>query len=216
MSGTLRARPHGGRSCAYRPKGEARCWGMHLIVSRCLVATALTASLACSGDPVSYSAPVGINLKATGEDARSGVVVDEKNVNTESGNPYGAFVGEARKQLGRDPGRIEVAQATLLLGGTSQGVTALEQVLLGRIDVQFVLDDTNNSYNVAHLENAAGTGPVAFQVDFRPESLAPTDQAKLLSGGFKVVLRSAAAPAFMGRKDASADLQVSLEFAAFE
>jgi hypothetical protein len=189
---------------------------MHITVSRSLVASALLASLACGADPVSYSAPVGINLKASGDEARSGVVVDEKNVNTESGNPYGAFVGAARTQLGREPGRIEVAKVTLTLGGTSQGVTALDQVLQGRVDIQFVLDDTNNSYNVAHLDSAAGSGPVAFQVDFAPGSLSPADRTKLLSGGFRVVLRSAAAPTFIGRKDAKADLQVSLEFAAFE
>ncbi|WP_410959651.1 hypothetical protein, partial [Salmonella sp. SAL4432] len=76
-----------------------------------------------------------------------GVVTEQKSVETETGNPYGAFVRTARMQLGRDPSRIEVSRASLMLGGASEGVTALDQVVMGRIDVQFLMNDTNNSYN---------------------------------------------------------------------
>lgn len=171
---------------------------------------------ACSDDPVSYSAPVGINLKAKGDDVKNGVVVDEKNITTESGNPYGAFVSEARKRLGREPGRIEVSSASLLLGATSKGVTTLEQVLTGRVDLQFVMNDTNNTFLVGHLMGPTGPGPRAFTVDFAPSGLQGADWQKLLGGSFKVVLRGTAVSSFVGAKDTEADMQVTLQFAAFE
>ena len=46
--------------------------------------------VACSSDPVSYSAPVGINLKAKAGDAAAGAITESKGITTESGNPYGA------------------------------------------------------------------------------------------------------------------------------
>lgn len=65
---------------------------------------------ACGDDPVSFSAPVGINLKAKSGDVSNNVVSDEKGITTESSNPYGAFVTDARAQIGRDPGSIPARQ----------------------------------------------------------------------------------------------------------
>ncbi len=169
-------------------------------------------------DPVSHSAPVGINLKAKGDEVRNSVIVADKNINTESGNPYGAFTSEAQRILGRAPGRIEIDKVELLLAGSSQGVTALEQVLSGRVDVQFVMNDTNNTFPAAHVTDPKGAGPVKMSVDFDSGKALGDDYAKLVGGGFKVVLRSnaAAGTTFAGRKDAVADLQVTFTFSAFE
>ena len=85
---------------------------------------AIVALTACGDDPVSYSSPVGINLKAESGAVSGTAISDEKGITTESGNPYGAFVTEARKALGRDPSRIELDGLTLTLGANSTGVTA--------------------------------------------------------------------------------------------
>jgi hypothetical protein len=186
-------------------------------ISKGILLTTLAYAVAgCGGDPLTYSSPVGINLQAKGEEVTSGVLVEEKNISTESGNPYGAFVGAARQELGREPGEIEVQTVTLLLGGSSRGVIALEQVLVGRAEVQFVMNDTNNSFNVAHLDNPRGTGPVKMDVDYRAEMFQAEDRAKLIGGNFKVVLRSMVASGFAGTKEMMADLQATFQFAAYE
>ncbi|MBA3392381.1 MAG: hypothetical protein H0T89_07040 [Deltaproteobacteria bacterium] len=177
---------------------------------------ALAVLSACGGDdPVSYSAPVGINLKAESGAVVGTALSDEKGITTESGNPYGAFVSGARAELGGDPGRIELDDLTLTLGGTSTGVTALEQVYAGTVDVLFVMGDTDNTYPVGQVVNPTGTGPVAVSVPFESNDVAEQDRAKFLGGGFKVVIRGAAAADFAA-KGAKADLQLTFTFAAFE
>src|SRR3954469_79201 len=100
---------------------------------------------ACSDDPVSYSAPVGINLKAKSGDTANNVVSEEKGITTESGNPYGAFITDAKQKLGgKDPTSIEIDKVELFLGGTSTNVTRLGEVFDGTVDVLFVVNDTNN------------------------------------------------------------------------
>jgi len=37
-------------------------------------------------------------------------VTDDKGINTESGNPYGAFVANAQREIGGDPASIDVEQ----------------------------------------------------------------------------------------------------------
>src|SRR5262245_53362063 len=104
---------------------------------------------ACGSDPVSYSAPVGINLKAKSSDVANGVVSDGKAINTESGNPYAVFVHDAQTKLGRPPAQIDVDHVELFLGAASTRVTTLGQVFNGNVEVVFQMNDTNNSYPVA-------------------------------------------------------------------
>src|SRR5262245_12463059 len=94
--------------------------------------------LAACDSPTSYSSPVGINLKAKSSDVQQSVVSDKKAITTESGNPYGAFVNGAQQMLGRAPSRIEVDQVALILGADSTGVTRLEQVFSGEVNVLFI------------------------------------------------------------------------------
>jgi len=173
---------------------------------------------ACGDDPVSYSEPVTINLKAKSSDVADAVVSDEKNINTEQSNPYGAFVANARTALGgADPGSIEVDEVHLFLGADSTNVTGLEQVFAGDVDVLFQLDDTNNSFPVAGftMEGAVGPGPVAFDVGFDSTGMSTADYDKLVAGGFKTLIRGQAAPDFAS-KGAEATLEVTFLFTAFE
>src|SRR5262245_61403430 len=129
-----------------------------------LMALALAAG--CGDAPLMYSAPVGINLKAKSGDVQQNVVSDNKEINTETGNPYGAFVSAAQQKLGRAPGRIEVDRISLLLGADSTGVTRLEEVFSGEVDVQFLMNDTSTTYNVGRVMSPTGAGPVAVIVTF--------------------------------------------------
>lgn len=167
--------------------------------------------------PVSHSAPVGINLKAKSGDAKNGAIYDEKGITTESGNPYGAFIKDARDKLGGvDPSRIAVSSLTLLLGGASKGVTKLEQIFVGKVETLFEVEDTKNSFPVGEITDPVGSGPVTLSADFDSTDLAPTDRDKLIAGGFNVVIRGTAASGFDKSADADADLQLTFTFNAYK
>jgi hypothetical protein len=170
---------------------------------------------ACGEDPISFSAPVGINLKAKSGDVSGTVISDEKTITTESGNPYGAFINDANGALGRDPGAIEIDALTLTLGANSTGVTSLADVFTGDVDTAFLINDTNNTYDVGHVVNPTGLGPVDVSITFESSAVSDIDYAKLLNGSFKVIIRGTAAPDFT-TKGAEADLQLTFTFAAFE
>jgi hypothetical protein len=172
---------------------------------------------ACGSDPVTYSAPVGIHLKARSGNAGGGVVSDEKSINTESGNPYGAFISEARARIGRDPGIVDVERVELSLLAGSTGVSALGEVFGGSVDVLFQPSDAPRPYPVATGEvgDAASGGPVMFEVTFAADDVPDLDYVKLLLGSFKVITRGPAAPTFAG-KGAEAELGVTLTFTAYE
>jgi hypothetical protein len=171
---------------------------------------------ACGSDPVNYSAPVGIELKAKSGDVNQSAVTESKDITTESGNPYGAFVNDATAKLGgRTPSSIELDQLTLTLGGQSTGVSSLEQVVTGDVDVAFIVNNTNNTYDAGHITNPTGVGPVAMTPTFDWTLVAPQDQPQMLNGSFKVVLRAPAATSFSAA-NASASLQTTFTFTAFQ
>lgn len=172
---------------------------------------------ACSDEPVNYSQPVTINLKAKSADTINATVTSEKGITTESGNPYSAFVNEATRTLGRDPGGIEVDGIELFLGANSTGVATLGEIFDGNVEILFQMNDTDNSFAVASGGISATTtaGPIELSSDFSSASLGDADYDKLLGGSFKVILRGPAAAGFES-KGADADLQATFTFAAFE
>ena len=175
----------------------------------------LLALVGCADDPVSYSSPVAINLKAESGAVNGTAISDEKGITTESGNPYARFVSDARARLGRDPGRIEVDELTLTLGAQSEGVTTLDQVYAGDVDVLFLMNDSNNTYPVGRVANPTGPGPVNVGVLLESNAVADQDWSKFVGGNFKVVIRGSVATDF-ANKGAKADLQLTFTFAAFE
>ncbi len=179
------------------------------------VSLSMIAAAACGSDPVSVSDPVGINLKAKSGDVSGAVISEEKDITTEVANPYGAFITDAHTKLGADPKTITIESLGLLLGGTSTGVTTLDQVFTGRVDVLFIMNDTNTSVPAAHYDSVTGAGPVPASIDFDSTTLGPADYTKLVGGSFKVVLRGTAATGFSS-KGAEADLQLTFTFGAFE
>ncbi|MBJ6762542.1 hypothetical protein JGU66_17360 [Myxococcaceae bacterium JPH2] len=174
-------------------------------------------AVGCGKDPVGTSSSVGINLKSKASDIKSGTIEQDKSITSESSNPYGAFVNDARAKLdGHDPSRITVSSLTLLLGAQSTGVTALEQVFSGKVEVLFVMNDTNNTFPVGSIQAPTGTGPVSLTVAFDSDTMGAEDRAKLLNGSFKTVIRGPATAGFTSSGSAVADLQLSFVFEAFE
>jgi hypothetical protein len=185
---------------------------------RTLTLASTLALAACGSDPVSYSEPVTINLSAKSGDVANATVTDDKNINTEQGNPYGAFVANAQAKLGgAQPGHLEVDHGQLLLGANSTGVTTLDEIFAGQVDILFVMNDTNVSAPVASrtIAAGAGAGPLALDIGFDDGTLAAADYQRLLGGSFKLAIRGPAAAMFQS-KGADADLQVTLTFTAFE
>jgi hypothetical protein len=188
-------------------------------VYTCMTKTPLFAVVllaACGDDPVNYSVPVGIELKTkSGEVVNNAVNVD-KAITTESGNPYGKFVDDARAKLGgRDPSIIELDSVTLTLGAQSTNVASLDQVLTGESAVTFLVNDTNNTFVAGHFTSPTGVGPVAGHIAFDWAQVGEQDVAKMLGGGFKVGLTGPSAAGF-DTKGAEATLQLTFTFTAFE
>ncbi|QSQ24704.1 hypothetical protein JY651_07080 [Pyxidicoccus parkwayensis] len=168
------------------------------------------------GDPVSYSAPVGINLKAKSSDTANGTVTSQKGIETESGNPFKVFVDEGREELdGKSPSSVELTRLTLTLGAQSTGVSSLSEVFNGRVEVLFLMDESHNTYAAGHVDSPTGSGPVELEVDFDSEALPAADYTRFLDGKFDVVLRGPAASTFVS-KGAEVDLQTTFSFTAFE
>src|SRR5512136_1168017 len=94
-----------------------------------LLAAAAVAAGCGDNSPVSYSQPVGITLGVQSKDVSGGTIALSKNINTENGIPYGAFVNAAVQRLGgKVPSRIVVASDTLALLPGATGVSGLQQV----------------------------------------------------------------------------------------
>ena len=180
-----------------------------------LILASILLLAACGDDPVSYSMPVGINLKVKSGDVSNNAISDQKGITTESGNPYGAFVSDAQGKLGTAPARIELDDLTLTLGAQSTGVTKLEEVYTGDVDVAFIMNDTNNTYDVGHIMNPTGVGPDTVDINFMSSAVSAADYAKMLTGSFNVVIRGPAATMFSA-KGAEANMQLTFTFAAFK
>src|SRR6185436_3719470 len=129
-------------------------------------------------------------------------------------NPYGAFVNAATDKLGHDPGEIALEKLTITLGAQSTNVTSLEQVMTGDVYVQFLTNDTNNTYVVGHFPSPTGIGPVEGHTSFDWSQVGEQDVDKMLGGSFKVVLNAPAAADF-STKGAEASLQLTFTFSAF-
>ena len=191
---------------------------MKLLASTAMLSLGALGLAACGGDDaVSYSAPVGIKLQVRSGDVAGGVASTDKNINTESGNPYAAFIADARDALGgNDPGRIEVEGVTLTLATTSTGVTTMGEVFDGTTEVQFVMNSNNTSYPVASIAVVAttGAGPIDLDVGFDSTTVADADWSGVVGGSFKVVLTGPAQADFENA-GADADLDATFTFGAY-
>jgi hypothetical protein len=177
----------------------------------------VTVLAACGDDVVSHSAPVGIHLAFSSGDVAGGRVGDDKNINTESGNPYAAYIADAREALGHDPSRIEVDSLTLTIATGTSGVTALGEIFDGPTALTFEMNSTNTIVPVASLAIVASTGPGPVPMDgaFDSSTVTGDDWTSLLDGDFKVVIDGPAQGDFEGA-NAAVDLEALFTFDAIE
>lgn len=173
----------------------------------------LLGAVSCDDDePVAETGTIVIQLSGIKQgDIHDGVVEKDKNVTTESGNPYGAFLQAARTALGHDPSRIEVTSVSITLGGDSRGVASFADLFSGETNV-FLRADVGGTVYVARVTNPTGVGPVTCEVIADEAALAPIRDA-LLSGNFRVGVRGPTNRLPTDDFDARIDVQIG--FAAY-
>jgi hypothetical protein len=181
-----------------------------------VLAAALTAALAlpaCAEDPVLATDLIVITLSDINEnDITSGVVEERKNISTESGNPYGEFLREARRILGRDPGRIRVESVQITLDGSSRGVDGFQDLFPGEVNV-FLDASAGGTVYVGRTSAPTGMGPVVLSVISSDDSLAPIMDA-LLGGSFHVGVQGATHR--LEHDDFDAGINIRIGFGAYE
>lgn len=177
-----------------------------------LVVLALGAVAGCE-EPAATSDTIVIRLSGIKEsDIVDGFVEREKNVTTESSNPYAQFLSDAREALGTEPPEVRVEAASLTLGGDSRNVAGFEELFTGEVNVFLRTDDGGTVY-VARVTDPAGVGPVECEVIADDEALAPI-LPSLLDGGFRVGVRGATVRTATDNFEAR--IEVSIRFAAYE
>lgn len=144
-----------------------------------------------TANTVNFSGPVSINIdKFKDGEVRNNAFDADKSVSTESGNPYGMFLSQARATLGRAPAAVVVDRVTLTLGRDTTGVTAFEQFLGGPLTVY--LASSSATVNIGTVAQPTGAGPVEVVITATRDTLAPIN-SDLTQGSFKVGIRVPAA-----------------------
>jgi len=144
-----------------------------------------------TANTVNFSGPVSINIdKFKDGEVRNNAFDADKSISTESGNPYGMFLSQARATLGRPPAAVVVDRVTLTLGRDSTGVTAFEQILGGPLTVY--LASSSSTVNIGTVAQPTGAGPVEVVITATRDTLAPIN-SDLIQGSFKVGIRVPAA-----------------------
>lgn len=166
-----------------------------------LVASALTAG--CADDPVAYSGVVSTKLSGVKPgDFKNGVASVDKNINTETGNPYGAFLKDARDALGgKDLAEIVVIDAVVRVHADSKNVTTVDPVFA---DLELFIATSDTTLPIATLTGPSGSEvvmPLRDAIDFAAV------QAALVGGDFKVGVRGSAVDPL----PADFDLKLSLD-----
>jgi len=185
---------------------------MKSMVQGILVLVALGAVAGCE-EPAATSDTIVIRLSGIKEgDIIDGFVEREKNVTTETSNPYAAFLADAREALGTDPTLVEVEAVSLTLGGDTRGVAGFEELFTGEVNVFLRTDDGGTVY-VGRVTDPTGVGPVECELVAGDEALAPI-LPSLLDGSFRVGVRGAT-PRVAG-DDFDAKVEVAIGFAAYE
>lgn len=167
---------------------------------RAAVAAAMTVAAGCgdtsgtNANTVNFSGPVAVNIdKFKDGEVRNEAFDVDKSVSTESGNPYGAFLQQARAVLGRPPAAVLVDRATLTLGANSTGVTSFQQFLGGPLTLY--LANSGTTVNIGTVAQPMGAGPVEVTITATRDTLAPL-QNDLTQNSFKLGIR---VPAAAGR-----------------
>jgi hypothetical protein len=164
---------------------------------------------ACGDDPVAYSETVSLKLSGIKNgDIAQGVASEDKNVNSEAGNPYAEFLKSARAELGRDPGSIELVSAFVRVHADSKNVVNIEQVFE---DLELFL--ANSQTTIPASDNEAPTGTSVRMAIYEDLDYGPVFDS-MLAGDFKVGVRGTT----VAEPPADFDLKLTLDlkFTAYE
>ena len=166
--------------------------------------------VACGDDPVAYSETVSVKLSGIKPgDIQNGQTSEDKNINTEEGNPYGDFIKGARAALGgRDPGAVEIVSAIVRVHADSKNVSTVDAVF-GSLEL--FMADSATTIVFGSKDGPTGSEvavPIKEDLDYEPVFDA------MLGGDFKVGVRGAtvATPP----TDFELKLTLDLKFTAYE
>ncbi len=180
-----------------------------LLLISCFVGLAL---VGCSDDPVFTSGQVGISLGLK-EGAIVGDQIDSrKNVSTESGNPYGAFIQEVKDEFGDSPREIRIEAVSLQIQDTKDDVAVFQDLWPESVEVFLAADDTVSGFTVASVQGPTGLGPI--NVPTRPVDDATALETLLASGNFRVGVRGKTALTTASKFDTK--VAVTLSFGVYE
>lgn len=166
----------------------------------------------CSDDPAFTSGQVGISLSLK-EGAIVGDQIDSrKNVSTESGNPYGAFISKVQNEFGDTPREIRIEAVSLQIQDTKDDVAVFEDLWPESVQVFLAADDTVSGFTVASVEGPTGLGPI--NVPTRPVEDTTALETLLESGNFRVGVRGKTALTDAAKFDTK--VAVTLTFGVYE
>lgn len=139
----------------------------------------------CPEEPIAYSETVSLKLSGMKEgDVKNNELSEEKNVNSESGNPYGAFVKAATDALGRSPGRIAAKSAFLRIHSDSSGVTDFGEIFTS---MELFFSDSATTIPVGTVGSPSGSSVEVALSEVDLEAL----HDSMVGGDFKVGVRGA-------------------------
>src|SRR5262249_35059990 len=147
----------------------------------------------------SFSRPVTINLLVQSTDVRNGFVRGDKNIDTESGNPYGVFIHDAITNLGAIS-QIEVDEVRMSLGPTTTGVAGIDEIyktdpapnsgLARWVEVRFVIYDSPHTVAIRTI-TTGDVDDLTFDSGFfvgNTGNLISANYMRLLAGQFRVIV----------------------------
>lgn len=144
----------------------------------------------CRPDAVVEAIEINVGLSDNDID-NQGVLASEKNISTEQGNPYGAFLGELKANFGDeefDNVFIQLDAATLTLEANGDAAhDDFSEVLSGKVDLVIVDETAGTETVIGSVTDPAGA--VIDAETFEVNDAAFDDevfQATLRAGSFKV------------------------------
>lgn len=182
---------------------------MNQNILKSILTVSLFLGAGCKPDAVVDDIGINLNVKSADLD-NNGNLVTDKNIATEVGNPYGAFLGDIQAQLGGDLATITLEDATISLSGGNQ--VSLEELYTGTVTLTIVDDSAGTETVIATVEDPTGVGPVDLSID---DNVFDDDafQATLNEGSFKMRLSGTPTDP---TANINADLSLSLSFNANE
>lgn len=178
------------------------------------VLLALVLHAGCGDDPAAVTGPITLTISSINEsDIDNGVVWKDKNISSESGNPWGEFIDDAQSQLGGDPSEFEFISATVTLDvASSDEVAGFEDVAAGSMRLMITRTNGDTPVIIAELADPSGT-EVDLPITASRSDLA-THHSAMVGGDFKARLELDT-DLTKADDDFSMDVSITLEAAAY-